>query len=89
MKKVFYILFLLLFNLSNGQNFTYSGYLYNANGSGASNVDVKLYRRTVPNITGFSNRTNYNGHSYYRSNGSKFWLDALADRDWETKYVKF
>lgn len=79
MKKVFYILFLLLFNLSNGQNFTYSGYLYNANGSGASNVDVKLYRRTVPNITGFSNRTNYNGHSYYRSNGSKFWLDAKAD----------
>ena len=38
-----------LFFLTNsliGQ-FTYSGYLYNANGSGANNVPVKLYKSTA------------------------------------------
>ena len=79
MKRKLFILFLFMTNMLFGQNFTYSGYLYNANGSGANNMEVKLYRRTVPNITGFSSRTNYNGHSYYRSNGSKYWLDAKAD----------
>ena len=29
------------------QNFTYSGYLYNGNGSGAVNAPVKLYKRTT------------------------------------------
>jgi len=79
MKRNLQILFFCLTNVLFGQNFTYSGNLYNANGSGANNMEVKLYRRTVPNITGFSSRTNYNGHSYYRSNGSKYWLDAKAD----------
>jgi len=37
------LVFLLLTNSLLGQ-FTYSGYLYNANGSGASNVPVKLYK---------------------------------------------
>jgi hypothetical protein len=39
----------ILFFLTNsliGQ-FTYSGYLYNANGSGASNVPVKIYKSTA------------------------------------------
>ena len=39
----------ILFFLTNslmGQ-FTYSGYLYNANGSGANNVPVKLYKSTA------------------------------------------
>ena len=31
--------------------FTYSGYLYNANGSGANNVAVKLYKRTASSST--------------------------------------
>ena len=31
--------------------FTYSGYLYNANGSGASNVPVKLYKSTAGSTT--------------------------------------
>ena len=79
MNKLLTILFLFVTNVLVGQNFTYSGYIYNANGSGASNIDVKLYKRTIPNITGFSSRTNYNGHSYYRSNGSKYWTDAKAD----------
>ena len=61
-----------------GQNFTYSGYIYNANGSGASNVPVKLYRRTTPTITGFTSRTNYNGHSYYRSTSTAFWSNAKS-----------
>jgi hypothetical protein len=30
-------------------------------------------------ITGFTNQQNYNGHSYYRSTGSAFWLTAKAN----------
>jgi len=79
MKKILTILIIFLIGLNlYGQNFTYSGYIYNANGSGASNVPVKLYRRTTPTITGFTSRTNYNGHSYYRSTSTAFWLNAKA-----------
>jgi hypothetical protein len=59
--------------------FNYSGYLYNANGSGASNVAVKLYRRTNSTITGFTNQQNYNGHSYYRSTGNATWTTARSN----------
>ena len=59
--------------------FNYSGYLYNANGSGASNVAIKLYRRTNSTITGFTNQQNYNGHSYYRSTGSAVWTTARTN----------
>jgi len=72
---------IVLFFVTNsllGQ-FTYSGYLYNANGSGASNVAIKLYRRTNSTITGFTNQQNYNGHSYYRSTGTAFWTNAKAN----------
>ena len=69
------IIFLLFTNDLLGQ-FTYSGYLYNANGSGANNVAVKLYRRTNSTITGFTSQNNYNGHSYYRSTGSAVWTTA-------------
>jgi hypothetical protein len=40
------VVFLLLSNSLFAQ-FTYSGYLYNANGSGANNVAVKLYKSTA------------------------------------------
>jgi hypothetical protein len=40
------LVFLLLTNTLLGQ-FTYSGYLYNANGSGANNVAVKLFKSTA------------------------------------------
>jgi hypothetical protein len=40
------IIFLLITNNLLGQ-FTYSGYLYNSNGSGANNVPVKLYKSTA------------------------------------------
>ena len=40
------LVFLLFTNTLLGQ-FTYSGYLYNANGSGANNVAVKLYKSTA------------------------------------------
>jgi hypothetical protein len=40
------LVFLLFTNTLLGQ-FTYSGYLYNANGSGANNVPVKLYKSTA------------------------------------------
>ena len=74
-------LILLLLFLSNSAiaQFTYSGYIYNANGTGAVNVPVKLYRRTNSTITGFTNQQNYNGHSYYRSTGSAYWLNAKAN----------
>jgi len=72
------ILLILFVNPLLGQ-FTYSGYLYNANGSGAGNVAIKLYRRTNQTITGFTNQQNYNGHSYYRSTGSAFWTTARAN----------
>ena len=72
------IIFLLFTNNLLGQ-FTYSGYLYNANGSGANNVAVKLYRRTNSTITGFTNQQNYNGHSYYRSTGSAYWTQAKSN----------
>ena len=60
----------------NAQTFTYSGYIRNADGTGAVNVPVKLYKRTTPVMNGFTSQNNYNGHSYYRSTGSMFWSDA-------------
>jgi hypothetical protein len=72
------IIFLLFTNNLLAQ-FTYSGFIYNANGTGAVNVPIKLYRRTNSNITGFTNQQNYNGHSYYRSTGSAFWSTARSN----------
>ena len=76
MKQLFFILFFFSSILICGQNLTYSGYIYNAGGSGASNVPVKLYKRTTPTLNGFTSQNNYNGHSYYRSTGSMTWTDA-------------
>ena len=46
------LIFLLLFPIQLlAQNFTYSGYLYNANSSGANNVPIKLYKRTAASST--------------------------------------
>jgi hypothetical protein len=74
----FIVTLFLLTNSLIGQ-FNYSGYLYNANGSGANNVAVKLYRRTNQTITGFTNQQNYGGHSYYRSTGSATWTTARTN----------
>jgi len=76
MKQLFFILFFFSSILICGQNLTYSGYIYNAGGSGAANVPVKLYKRTTPTLAGFTSQNNYNGHSYYRSTGSMTWTDA-------------
>ena len=75
--RIILILFFIC-NIAIGQNFTYSGYIYNANGTGAVNVPVKLYKRTTPTLTGFTSQTNYNGHSYYRSTGLATWTAAKA-----------
>ena len=75
MRKILLLIILCLPLLLNAQ-FTYSGYIRNADGSGAVNFPVKLYRRTVPNITGFTSQQNYNGHSYYRSTGNAIWTVA-------------
>jgi hypothetical protein len=42
-----WLVILLLFASPLKAQFTYSGYLYNANGSGASNVPVKIYKSTA------------------------------------------
>ena len=71
------ITLLILFSCNLfSQTFTYSGYIRNADGTGAVNVPVKLYKRTTPIITGFTSQQNYNGHSYYRSTGNAYWTDA-------------
>ena len=75
MRKLLLLIILCLPLFLNAQ-FTYSGYIRNADGTGAVNFPVKLYRRTVPNITGFTSQQNYNGHSYYRSTGSAIWTTA-------------
>ena len=67
---------LMAYAISFAQTFTYSGYIRNADGTGAVNVPVKLYKRTTPVITGFTSQQNYNGHSYYRSTGNAYWTDA-------------
>lgn len=79
MKWIAFILFIWLNLTAFAQTFTYSGYIRNADGTGAVNVPVKLYRRTTPVITGFTSQQNYNGHSYYRSTGSAFWLTAKTN----------
>ena len=75
MRKLLLLIILCLPLISNAQ-FTYSGYIRNADGTGAVNFPVKLYSRTVPNITGFTSQQNYNGHSYYRSTGTAIWTVA-------------
>jgi len=74
-----WLIVLFLFASPLTAQFNYSGYLYNANGSGASNVAVKLYRRTNSTITGFTNQQNYGGHSYYRSTGNAYWTTARTN----------
>ena len=46
-----WLIFILFITNNLNAQFTYSGYLYNANGSGASNVAVKLYKSTAGSST--------------------------------------
>lgn len=79
MKWIAFITFIWLNLTAFTQTFTYSGYIRNADGTGAVNVPIKLYKRTTPTLTGFTSQNNYNGHSYYRSTGTAFWLTAKAN----------
>lgn len=79
MKICLSILFFFISFIICSQNLTYSGYIYNAGGLGASNVPVKLYKRTTPSLVGFTSQTNYNGHSYYRSTGVATWTVAKSN----------
>lgn len=81
MKFIKTILLIFCFSVSYGQNFTYSGYIYNSNSTGIANVPVKIYKRTTPTLTGFTSQTNFNGHSYYRSTGVMTWVNAKAACD--------
>jgi hypothetical protein len=79
MKTIISILiFLILSGLVNSQNFTYSGYVYNSNEIGLSNIPIKVYKRTTPVLNGFTSQTNYNGHSYYRSSTTATWTASKA-----------
>lgn len=78
MRIVTFILFLVLAAVGLAQNFTYSGYVYNAAGVGVSGVPVNVYKRTTPALSGFTSQTNYNGHSYYRSTTSTTWTSAKS-----------
>ena len=60
------VLFFLVNALS--AQFTYSGYLYNANASGASNVPVKLYKRTT--TTTGNNSTSVKVFKTHNGNGT-------------------
>lgn len=74
-----WVIVLFLFVNALSAQFTYSGYLYSASGNAASNVAVKLYRRTNSSISGFTSQNNYNGHSYYRSTGIANWTTAKSN----------
>jgi hypothetical protein len=77
MKKFALIIFCALLSIIvKSQTFAYSGYVYNSNEVGLSNIPIKVYKRTTPVLTGFTSQTNYNGHSYYRSTGSATWTSA-------------
>ena len=74
-----WVIVLFFFVNALSAQFTYSGYLYSASGNAASNVAVKLYRRTNSSISGFTSQNNYNGHSYYRSTGTANWTTAKSN----------
>jgi hypothetical protein len=74
-----WIIVLLFFVNPLSAQFTYSGYLYSGSGNAASNVAIKLYRRTNSTISGFTSQNNYNGHSYYRSTGTANWTTARSN----------
>jgi hypothetical protein len=64
-----YLLILLLLPLNMlAQTFTYSGYVYNASGTGAANVPVKLYKRTT--TTTSTGNTTVRTFKTHASNGS-------------------
>jgi hypothetical protein len=76
-KQIIYPLLIIGGILSSyGQTFTHSGYIYGSNAVGIQGVQVYLYSRTTPAMTGFTSQQNYNGHSYYRSTGTMTWTAA-------------
>jgi hypothetical protein len=63
-----WIILFCLISAPLAAQFTYSGYLYNANGSGAVNVPVKLYKRTT--TTSANQNTSVRIFKTHNSNGS-------------------
>jgi len=68
MRKLLTIIFFFAFLTSQGQMFTYSGYIYNANGSGAVNVPVKVYKQTT--TTTITSNLTTKIYSTHNGNGS-------------------
>ena len=63
-----WVIVLFFFVNALSAQFTYSGYLYNANASGASNVPVKLYKRTT--TTTGNNSTSVKVFKTHNGNGT-------------------
>jgi hypothetical protein len=76
MKLILFLLNLIIWSLSNAQNFSHSGRIVGAGNIGIGGIRVQLWKRVTPNIVGFTSQTNYNGHSYYRSTTSMTWTSA-------------
>lgn len=73
------LIFILLVQIQGySQTWSHSGYIRTEGDTGVKNVPVKLYSRVIPNITGFTSQTNYNGHSYYRSTSNSTWTSAKS-----------
>ena len=78
-KFILTLIFILTVSIEGySQTFTHSGTIRTEGNVGVPGVTVNLYKRTTPTITGFTQQTNYNGHSYYRSTGSMTWTNAKA-----------
>jgi len=76
---IYFLIFILWVQIhASSQTFTHSGYIRTEGNVGVPGVNVKIYKRTTPTITGFTQQTNYNGHSYYRSTSSMTWTNAKA-----------
>ena len=75
-RHILTFLYTLYGTLLYSQTFTHSGRIFNTNTIGVQGVTVRLYQRTTPNIVGFTQQTNYNGHSYYRSTSPDTWTSA-------------
>lgn len=69
-KLIIIILFLMCVPIVSGAQFTYSGYIYNANGSGAVNFPVKLYKRTTTTTITTNTNTSVKIFKTHAGNGS-------------------
>lgn len=84
--KLFFSFILLTFTkFLFSQNFTYTGYILNCDGSGVSGIQVGFQKQSNPNFNSQLSAPQYfNGHTYYESlvqldwKSAKHWCDSLG-----------